>query len=134
MKSLLLAHDNAAICGALADSLAGFGFQIQTAHTVESAVRLAQAAHFDAILVEFDLRSEQRAHPRIAAGLQVVRELRASGRCTPVLVLTAGEGKWCETAALEAGADDFLRTADGILLLVARLRARIRRNEQDSSD
>ncbi len=134
MRSLLLAHNDVTICGELAESLAGFGFHVETAHTVESALRLAQKTHFDAILVEFDLRSEQRAHPRIAAGLEVVRELRASGLDASILVVTAEEEAWCEAVALEAGADDLLRTADGILPLVARLRARNRRNERQSNE
>ena len=90
----------------------------------------AQAARFDAILVEFNLRSEHRAHPRTGNGLQVVRQLRALEIKVPILIFTAMKGELYETASLDAGADDFILKSTSIPSLVSRLRAHIRRHEQ----
>ena len=78
----------------------------KVAPDVDSGLSFAKAAHFDAILVEFNLRSERRAHPRTGNGLQLIRKLRAMDIITPVLMLTAMEGELYETASLDAGADD----------------------------
>ena len=60
-------------------------------------------------------------------GYAVCRELRAGGDRTPVLMLTAKQGEHDEAEGLELGADDFLRKPFSFVVLVARLRALIRR-------
>ena len=60
---------------------------------VESGLSRAETARFDAILVEFNVRSERGAHPRSGNGLKVIRQLRASEMPAPVLMFTAMEGK-----------------------------------------
>lgn len=132
MKSILLADDETQICAELEQTLARFKFHVEAAHTVETALRRIQGAHFDAVLLEFDLRSDRKDHPRTGAGLEVARQLRASGTRVPILMFTAVEGKLYEAASLEAGADDFVRKIDGIPRLLARLRAHIRRNEHEA--
>jgi DNA-binding response OmpR family regulator len=100
------------------------------APTVESGLSRAERAQFDAILVEFNLRSERRAHPRTGNGLQVIRQLRALEITTPVLMFTAMKGELYETASLDAGADDFILKTTSNPCLDSRLRAHIRRREQ----
>jgi two-component system OmpR family response regulator len=53
--------------------------------------------------------------------------LRAEGVWTPILVLTAKSGEWDEAEALDTGADDFLSKPFSFVVLVARLRALVRR-------
>src|ERR1039457_6518456 len=77
MKSILLVDDEALICAEFKRTLEGFGFQVSTAHTLESALRSIRKAAFDAILLEFNLRSERRAHPTTGNSVKLVRQLRA---------------------------------------------------------
>ena len=130
MNSILLVDDEKVICAEIARTLEGLGFKAEVAPTVESGLASAQAARFDAILVEFNLRSERSAHPRTGNGLQVVRQLRALEVSVPVLMFTAMEGELYETASLDAGADDFIRKTTSIPSLVSRLLAHIGRHQQ----
>ena len=133
MNSILLVDDETVICTEFARTLEGLGFEVEVAPDVESGLSRAEAAQFDAILVEFNLRSERRAHPRTGNGLQLVRQLRALDVNTPVLMFTAMEGELYETASLDAGADDFILKTTSIPSLVSRLRAHIRRYQQSLS-
>ncbi len=54
-------------------------------------------------------------------GYQVCRTLRAAGRWTPILMLTAKAGEYDEAEALDTGADDFLSKPFSFVVLVARL-------------
>jgi DNA-binding response OmpR family regulator len=134
MNSILLVDDETIICAEFARTLEGLGFKVEVAPDVESGLSFAEATQFDAILVEFNLRSKRHAHPRTGNGLQLVRQLRASDVNTPVLMFTAMEGELYETASLDAGADDFILKTTSIPSLVSRLRAHIRRQHQDSPE
>jgi DNA-binding response OmpR family regulator len=129
MNSILVVDDEAVICAEFARTLESLGFKAEVAHTVESGPSCAAATRFDIILVEFNLRSDRRAHPRSGNGLQVVRQLRASEVKAPVLIFTAMKGELYETASLDAGADDFIQKTTAIPCLVSRIRAHIRRHE-----
>jgi two-component system OmpR family response regulator len=60
-------------------------------------------------------------------GYRVLELLRARGIWTPVLMLTAKDGEYDQTDAFDLGADDYLTKPFSFLVLVARLRALIRR-------
>ena len=130
MNSILLVDDEPVICAEFARTLEGLGFKVEVAPDVESGLSCAEGAQFDAILLEFNLRSKRRAHPRTGNGLQLVRQLRALDANTPVLMFTAMEGELYETATLNAGADDFILKTTSIPSLVSRLRAHIHRHQQ----
>ena len=134
MKSTLLVDDEAMICVELERTLQGFGFCVESARTVESAVSLIQKKRFAVILPEFHLRSEQNAHPRTGNGLQLARPLRDLELKIPILMSTAMAGELYKTASLDAGGDDCIPKSTSIPCLVARLHADIRRYEQNSSE
>jgi DNA-binding response OmpR family regulator len=100
------------------------------AHTAESALDGAEQTQFDAVLVEFKIKSEPGAHPRSGSGLTVIRQLHAFEVTAPILMFTAMEGELCETASLDAGADDFIPKTTSIPSAVFRIRAHIRRGER----
>ena len=104
------------------------------APTVESGLAFAQAARYDAILVEFNVRSVRGAHPRSGNGLQAIRQLRALEVTAPVLMFTAMKGELYETASLDAGADDFILKTTPIPSLVSRLRAHMAAAYTDKLD
>src|SRR6185295_4770417 len=61
------------------------------------------------------------------SGYEVLRRMRAKDVCTPVLMLTAKDGEYDQTDAFDLGADDYLTKPFSFLVLVARLRALVRR-------
>lgn len=131
MKSILLVDDETEICAELARTLRRFRFRVDMAGTLEKALRVLRQSRFDAVLLEFNLRSARKSRPRTGAGLEVVRWLRASRIRTPVLIFTAMEGELYEKASFDAGADDFILKAGGIPHLLTRLRARTHRSEPE---
>lgn len=62
-------------------------------------------------------------------GYEVCRTLRAEDDWTPILMLTAKDGEYDEAEGLELGADDYLRKPFSLMVLVARLRALVRRGQ-----
>jgi len=92
---------------------------------LESGLSCAESTQFNAILVEFNLRSERSLHPRTGKGLQPVRQLRALEVSAPVLMFTAMEGELYERGSLDAGVDDFFAKTTSIPSLISRLRAHI---------
>ena len=123
MKSILLVDDEPQVCAETQRTLRRFGLRVKTAGTLERALRAAQESRFDAILLEFNLRSDRKACPRTGAGLEVVRRLRASGGTTPILMFTAMDGEDYEKASFEVGVDEFILKTGGIPHLMTRLRA-----------
>ena len=71
-----------------------------------------------------------RDAPRLAGDVLCTR-LREAGNWTPILMLTARAGAEEEARALDAGADDFLAKPFSYLVLVARLRALLRRGRHE---
>ena len=122
MESILLVDDEEVICAQLQRVLRHCGFRVQAAHTVEAALRKIQKARFDAILVEFNLRSERLPVHRTGNGLNLVHQLRTLQVEAPVLVFTAMEGAAYETASRDAGAEGFIPKTTPIPRLVSRLR------------
>jgi DNA-binding response OmpR family regulator len=132
MKSILLVDDEVEICIELQRTLQELGYHVEVAHTVESALESISEARFDAILVEFNLRSELCDPSRTGNGPRLISELRALRITTPILMLTVMQGAIYESASLEAGADDFIPKPIPIPNLVSLLRDHIQRNEKES--
>jgi two-component system, OmpR family, response regulator QseB len=132
MKSLLLVDDEVPIALELQRTLQGFGFHVEAAHTFESALDRAGKSCFDAILVEFNLRSELCDHPRTGNGPRLISELRALKITVPILMLTVMKGTIYEAASFQAGADDFILKPIPIPNLVSRLRLYSKSHETKS--
>ena len=91
------------------------------------ALRCAEQGHFDAILVEFNLRSELGNRHRTGNGLQLVRKLRRAQLKVAIMVFTAMEGELYERASRDAGADDFFLKTTSIPSIATHLRAHFER-------
>src|ERR1700710_2996518 len=116
---LLLIEDEVALAENLASGLTRDGYVVEVAHTGPDGLwRAAEVTH-DAILLDILLPGY--------SGYEVVRRLRTAGIWTPVLMLTAKDGEHDQADALDLGADDYLTKPFSFLVLVARLRALIRR-------
>ncbi len=124
---ILLVEDDAVLREVIARSLEDAGHRVDPAASVQEAGHLWRVQPFDAVLL--DLNLPQRAHPDspMGNGLAVLREARARGDRTPVLVLTARNRTEERIAGLDSGADDYLGKPFDLAEVEARLRALVRR-------
>lgn len=118
---LLLIEDERRLADNISQALREAGFAIDHAADGLSGSHLAQQNVFDTIILDLML-------PR-KTGQQVLRDLRARKIHTPVLVLTAQEGKGSVIDLLNEGADDYLGKPFDLGELIARVKALIRRSK-----
>ena len=97
---LLLIEDDAKTAAFVERGFRDAGFAVTHAADGEEGLYLAREGAFDAIVADIML-------PKLD-GLSVVRALRAEGRRTPVIVLSARGSVESKVAGLEAGGDDYL--------------------------
>lgn len=117
---LLLVDDEVTLATTLAGGLGGVGFVVEVAHDGHTGLQRAEESDFDVIVLDIMLP--------LINGYDVCRTLRARNVWTPILMLTAKDGEYDETDAFELGADDYLRKPFSFDVLVARLRALLRRS------
>ena len=116
---LLVVEDEPDLLAGLARALRKQGYAVDTAGDGEEGLDKAQAADYDAIVLDVML-------PRLD-GWQVLTRLRKA-KATPVLMLTARTGSVDRVRGLDTGADDYLAKPFDSTELFARLRAIIRRS------
>ena len=116
---LLLVEDEERLSAALRRGLVQEGFAVDVAADGVRALELADQAEYDAIVLDIML-------PRLS-GYEVTRRLRARGDWTPVLILSAKDGEYDQADGLDLGADDYLTKPFSFVVLLARLRALVRR-------
>lgn len=116
---VLVVDDERGLARALQRGLTAEGFAVDLAHDGERGLAMATDHEYDAIVLDIML-------PR-RNGYDVVTELRARGITTPVLLLSAKDGEYDVADGLDVGADDYLTKPFSFVVLVARLRALLRR-------
>ncbi len=116
---LLLIEDDKKIATAVKRGLEGDGFTVEVAFDGTDGLWMATEGGFDALIVDLMLPGKN--------GFVICRELRERQIWTPILVLTAKDGDLDEAEALDTGADDYLTKPFSYPVLVARLRALLRR-------
>lgn len=116
---LLVIEDEARLAHALRRGLLADGFAVEVAGDGATGLQLARHGDFDAVLLDLML-------PRLS-GYEVVRALRAEQNWVPVLVLSAKDGEHDQADALDYGADDYLTKPFSYVVLLAHLRALLRR-------
>jgi DNA-binding response OmpR family regulator len=116
---LLIVEDEVKLLNSLCRGLGETGFAVLGAGSAEAAERAVANGEFDAIVLDLRLPGK--------GGLEFLRELRAAGNATPVLILTAQGSLNERVAGLDSGADDYLAKPFAFPELVARIRALIRR-------
>lgn len=120
---MLVVEDEERYAAGLRDGLEAEGFAVDVASDGVDGLWLAREHSYDAILLDIML-------PRLN-GYRVCRALRGEGDWTPILMLTAKEGEWDEVEGLDTGADDFLTKPVSYAVLLARLRALLRRGVRE---
>ncbi|MCI3269885.1 response regulator transcription factor [Streptomyces cylindrosporus] len=120
---VLVVEDEERFAAGLKDGLEAEGFAVDVAPDGVDGLWLARENAYDAIVLDIML-------PRLN-GYRVCRALRAGGDWTPILMLTAKEGEWDEIEGLDTGADDYLTKPVSYAVLLARLRALLRREARE---
>jgi two-component system OmpR family response regulator len=116
---LLLVEDEARLASALQRGLQAEGFVVDVAGDGVTGLELARHGGYDAMILDVML-------PRLS-GYRVVRQLRAEEHWLPVLMLSAKDGEYDQADGLDCGADDYLTKPFSYVVLLARLRALLRR-------
>jgi DNA-binding response OmpR family regulator len=120
---ILVVDDDARLARSLKRGFEGEGFATDIALDGTEAQWLATENDYDAIVLDVML-------PGIG-GYDLCRALRAAGNWSPILMLTARMGDAEEVQALDTGADDFLSKPFSYAVLVARVRALLRRGGRE---
>ena len=116
---VLLVDDEPRLVDAVRRGLTAEGFAVDVARDGEQGLWMAREGTYDVVVLDIML-------PKVN-GYRVCQELRAAGIWTPVLMLTAKDGEHDEADAFDLGADDYLTKPFAFVVLVARLRALLRR-------
>jgi DNA-binding response OmpR family regulator len=125
MARILIVEDEPDIAMGLEEDLTRHGHQVGVAADGDSAVRRGREQAWDVILLDVML-------PR-RDGFEVCRELRRSRVKTPIILLTARTQEAEKILGLELGADDYVTKPFSPAELRARIKAVLRRFEDDSA-
>lgn len=116
---VLVVEDNPVLADGLQRGLIAEGYDVDVVHDGADGLWRAQEFPYDLVVLDILL-------PRMN-GYEVCRTLRAHDVRTPVLMLTAKDGEEDEAEGLDLGADDYLRKPFAYAVLLARIRALLRR-------
>jgi len=117
---LLLVEDDTKLAAAVQRGLEAEGFTVEVASDGDEGLWRATEGTYDLVLLDIMLPGRN--------GYRICADLRAAGNWTPILMLTAKEGDLDEAEALDTGADDYLSKPFSFAVLVARVRALLRRS------
>jgi two-component system, OmpR family, response regulator len=120
---VLVVEDEKRLAAGLKRGLEADGFATDVAFNGTDGLWMAREQEYDAIVLDIML-------PGIN-GYKLCAELRQEGNWTPILMLTAKDGELDEAEALDTGADDYLTKPFSYIVLVARLRALMRRGARE---
>jgi len=120
---ILVVEDDKHLAGALRRGLEGEGYAVDVALDGADGEWLATENEYDALILDVML-------PKLP-GDELCSRRREAGDWTPILMLTARSGPEQEARALDSGADDFLAKPFSFMVLVARVRALVRRGRHE---
>lgn len=116
---LLIVEDETRLATALQRGLTGEGFSVDVSYSGPDGLHMAMESHYDVIVLDIMLPG--------LSGYRIIEALRKAQNWTPILMLTAKDGEYDEADALDLGADDYLTKPFSFVVLLARIRALLRR-------
>jgi len=117
--TIAIIEDDESVRRSLTLNLELEGFKVVTAGAGEEGILLINEAHPDLILLDVMMPKKD--------GLQACKEIRGAGISTPLILLTARSAEVDKVLGLDLGADDYLAKPFGMLELIARVKALLRR-------
>ena len=120
---VLVVEDDKRLAGTVKRGLENEGYAVDIALDGLEGKWMATEQGYDAIVLDIMLPGLN--------GYRLCAELREAGNWTPILMLTAKRGEFDEAEALDTGADDFLTKPFSFVVLLARLRALLRRGRPE---
>ncbi|MFI2778771.1 response regulator transcription factor [Streptomyces sp. ALB3] len=122
---LLIVEDEKRLATSLARGLTAEGFAVDVVHDGQEGLHLAGQGVHDLVVLDIMLPGMN--------GYRICAALRAAGHEMPILMLTAKDGEYDEAEGLDTGADDYLTKPFSYVVLVARVRALLRRRGGSAS-
>jgi DNA-binding response OmpR family regulator len=124
-RRILIVEDNEDLAFGLRTNLEVQGYEVDVAASGPDGLELARSLDPDLIVLDLMLPGLD--------GIEVLRGLRASGGTMPVLILTAKGAEVDKVLGLRLGADDYVTKPFGLMELMARVEALLRRYGRDES-
>jgi DNA-binding response OmpR family regulator len=122
----LIVEDEKRLALSLAKGLTAEGYAVDVVHDGREGLRRASEGAYDLVILDIMLPGLN--------GYRVCAALRTAGHDVPILMLTAKDGEYDEAEGLDTGADDYLTKPFSYVVLVARIKALLRRGGQGGSD
>lgn len=116
---ILIVEDESLIARAVREGLEAEGYAVDVEARGDDGLWRATEEEYDGIILDVMLPGMN--------GYVVCRELRARGLTTPVMMLTAKDGEFDQAEGLDTGADDYVTKPFSLVVLLARVRALVRR-------
>ncbi|MEU7578258.1 response regulator transcription factor [Streptomyces sp. NPDC041068] len=116
---LLIVEDEKRLALSLAKGLTAEGYAVDVVHDGIDGLHRASEGTYDLVVLDIMLPGMN--------GYRVCSTLRAAGNDVPILMLTAKDGEYDEAEGLDTGADDYLTKPFSYVVLVARVKALLRR-------
>lgn len=120
---ILLVEDDAGIGRVLTNGLRDKGIELDWQRSGAPALQRLQESRFDAVILDLMLPD--------MSGFDLCLDIRAGGNTTPICMLTARDALEDKLEGFDAGADDYIGKPFSIDELAARLKALVRRSQQD---
>ena len=125
MKHIFLLEDDATLGRGIAIALTGPEVSVVCRPSLARAREALAENRFDLLILDVNLPD--------GSGLALLRQVRAEGDATPVILLTANDLELDEVTGLEAGADDYITKPFSLAVLRARVNAQLRRGASKPS-
>ncbi len=119
MAKVLLVEDDRDLSTTVVDALRDERYVVESAENGDDGANLLKLEDFDIIILDWDLPGK--------SGVEILKEFRATGKTTPIIMLTGRTHINNKEEGMESGADDYLTKPFDIRELKARLRALLRR-------
>ena len=120
MKHIFLLEDDETLGRGITMALTGPETSVVCRTSLSSAREALEEDRFDLLILDVNLPD--------GSGLDLLRQVRAEGDVTPVILLTANDLELDEVTGLEAGADDYVTKPFSLAVLRARVNAQLRRS------
>lgn len=123
---ILVAEDEQQLSHVLSSAMTASGYQVDIANNGQEAVEQAKENAYDVIILDIMMP--------VKSGLEALKEIRATGNRTYIMMLTAMGEEDDKVTGLDAGADDYLTKPFSLKELLARLRSCQRRDDSYQVD